>query len=54
MVITHEQGILTNFLGLDSLELISVNFSRILKLWIINYELITNYQKLIIKSAINN
>jgi hypothetical protein len=47
MVIAHEQGVLTRFLRLDSLELISV-------LWIINYELITNYQRLIIKYVINN
>jgi hypothetical protein len=53
MVITHKQGILTSFLCLDSLELILVQFSRILELWIINYELITNYQRLIIKSIIN-
>jgi hypothetical protein len=26
MVITHEQGVLTSFLGLDSLELILVKF----------------------------
>jgi hypothetical protein len=43
----HEQGSLTSFLGLDSLELI-------LKLWIINYELITNYPRLTIKTIINN
>jgi hypothetical protein len=50
----HEQGSLTSFLGLDSLELIWVQFSLILKLWIINYELITNYPRLTIKTIINN
>jgi hypothetical protein len=54
MVNTHEQGVLTNFLRLDGLELILVQFSRILELWIINSELITNYQGLSIKSVINN
>jgi hypothetical protein len=54
MVNTHEQGVLTNFLRLDGLELILVQFSRILELWIINSELITNYQGLSIKSIINN
>jgi hypothetical protein len=54
MVISHEQGVLTRFLRLDSLELILVKFPRILELWIINYELITTYQRLIIKSVINN
>jgi hypothetical protein len=54
MVNSHEQGVLTNFLRLDGLELILVQFSRILELWIINSELITNYQGLSIKSVINN
>jgi hypothetical protein len=54
MVNTHEQGVLTNFLRLDGSELILVQFSRILELWIINSELITNYQGLSIKSVINN
>jgi hypothetical protein len=49
MVITHEQGVLTRVVRLDSLELILVQFSQILELWIINYELITNYPRLIIK-----
>jgi hypothetical protein len=39
MFITHEQGGLTIFLGLDSLEQILVKFAWILELWIINYEL---------------
>jgi hypothetical protein len=34
---------------LDSLELILVQCSWILELWIINYGLITNYPRLIIK-----
>jgi hypothetical protein len=42
MVKTHEQGVLTSFLGLGWLELIMGNFPRILELWIINYELIIN------------
>jgi hypothetical protein len=46
MVITHEQGVLTSFLGLDSLELILVKFSWILELWIINYELLINCRRL--------
>jgi hypothetical protein len=54
MVIAHEQGVLTRFLRFDSLELILVQFSCILELWIINYELITNYQRLIMKSVFNN
>jgi hypothetical protein len=54
MVITHEQGVLTRFLRLDSLEQILVKFPRILELWIINYELITNYPRLIIKIVINS
>jgi hypothetical protein len=49
MVITHEQWFLTRILRLDSLELKLVQFSRILELWIIIYELITNYPRLIIK-----
>jgi hypothetical protein len=49
MVITHEQWFLTSFLRLDSLELKLVQFSLILELWIIIYELITNYPRLIIK-----
>jgi hypothetical protein len=48
MVITHEQWVLTSFLRLDSLELNLVQFSRILELWIIIYELKTNYPRLII------
>jgi hypothetical protein len=43
-----------SFLVLEILELILVNFSRILELWIINYELKTNYQRSIIKSIVNN
>jgi hypothetical protein len=49
IVITHEQWVLTSSLGLDSLELKLVQFSGILELWIIIYELITNYPRLIIK-----
>jgi hypothetical protein len=49
MVITHEQWVLTSFLRLHSLEQILVKFSQILELWIIIYELITNYSRLIIK-----
>jgi hypothetical protein len=45
-------GVLTNFLVLDGSELILVKFSWILELWIINYELITIYHRLIIKSII--
>jgi hypothetical protein len=48
MVITHEQVVLTIFLGLDSSALILVNFSWILELWIINYALIINFQRLIL------
>jgi hypothetical protein len=48
MVITHEQWVLTSFLRLDSLELNLVQFSRFLELWIIIYELKTNYPRLII------
>jgi hypothetical protein len=48
MVITHEQWVLTSFLRMNSLELILVQFSRILELWIIIYELKTNYPRLII------
>jgi hypothetical protein len=48
MVITHEQWVLKSFLRLDSLELILVQFSRILELWIIIYEFTTNYPRLII------
>jgi hypothetical protein len=48
MVITHEQWVLTSFLSLDSLELILVQFSKIMELWIIIYELKTNYPRLII------
>jgi hypothetical protein len=47
MVIHHEQWVLTSFLRLDSLELNLVQFSRILELWIIIYELKTNYPRLI-------
>jgi hypothetical protein len=54
MVISHEHGVLTRFLRLDSLELILGKFSLILELWIINYELITNYQRLTIKIMIDN
>jgi hypothetical protein len=54
IVNSHEQRVLTSFLVLDSLELNLVNFPGILELRIINYELITNYQRLIIKSIINN
>jgi hypothetical protein len=54
MVITYEQGVLTSFLKLDGLELILVKFPRILVLWIINYELIINYQRLTINYVINN
>jgi hypothetical protein len=54
MVIIHEQGVLTIFLGLDSSTLILVKCSLILELWIINYVLIINYQRLTIKSIINN
>jgi hypothetical protein len=46
MVITHEQGVLTSFPGLSSLELILGNFPRILELRIINYESISNYQNI--------
>jgi hypothetical protein len=49
MAITHEQRFLTSSLSLDSLELILVQFSRIFELWIIIYELITNYPTLILK-----
>jgi hypothetical protein len=52
MVMAHEQGDLTRFLRLDSLELILGQVSLILELWIINCELITNYQGLLIKSVI--
>jgi hypothetical protein len=48
MVITHEQWVLKSFLRLDKLELILDQFSRILELWIIIYELKTNYPRLII------
>jgi hypothetical protein len=48
MVITHEQWVLTSFLRLDNLELILVQISRILELWIIIYELEINYPRLII------
>jgi hypothetical protein len=48
MVITHEHWVLTCFLRLYSLELILVQFSRILELWIIMYELKTNYPRFII------
>jgi hypothetical protein len=54
MVISHEQGVITWFLRLDSLEQILVKFPRILELWIINYELITKYQGLTTKFVINN
>jgi hypothetical protein len=54
MLITHEQGVLATFLRLDSLELILVKFLCILKLWIINYELIINYPRLTIKSIFTN
>jgi hypothetical protein len=49
MIITHEQGVLTSSLSLDSLELNLVQLSMNLELWIIIYELITNYPRLIIK-----
>jgi hypothetical protein len=45
MVITHEQWVLRSFLSPESLELILVTFARILELWIMNYELITDYQR---------
>jgi hypothetical protein len=54
MVITHEQGVLTRVLRLVSQELILVQFSQNLELWITNYELITNYPRLTIKTIINN
>jgi hypothetical protein len=50
----HEQGFLTRVLGLDSLELILVQLSRIMELCIINYKFINNYRRLIINSVINN
>jgi hypothetical protein len=49
MVITHEQWVLTSSLSLDSLELKLFQFSSILQVWIIIYELITTYPRLIIK-----
>jgi hypothetical protein len=49
MVITHEEGVLTRFLRLDSLDPIFAKSPRILELWIINYEMITKYQGLTIK-----
>jgi hypothetical protein len=49
MVITHDQWVLTSSLSLDSLELNLVQLSSILELWIIIYELIINYPRLIIK-----
>jgi hypothetical protein len=49
MVITHEQWLLASFLRLYILELKLVQFSWILELWIIIYELITNYTRLIIE-----
>jgi hypothetical protein len=48
MVITHEQWVLTSSLSLESLEVILVQFLRILELSIIIYELKTNYPRLII------
>jgi hypothetical protein len=48
MVITHEQWVLTSSLSLESLEVILVQFLRILELWIIIYEFKTNYPRLII------
>jgi hypothetical protein len=54
VVITHEQGVLTSFVRLGSLELILVKFPCILELWIINYESITNYPRLTIKFVIDN
>jgi hypothetical protein len=54
MVITYEHGVLTRFLKLDSLELTLVQFPWILELYIINYEIITNYQRLTKKSTVNN
>jgi hypothetical protein len=48
MVITHEQWILTSFLRLDNLKLLLVQYLRILELWIIIYELKTNYPRSII------
>jgi hypothetical protein len=53
MVESHEQGVLTRFLRLYILELILVKVSRILELWIINYELLTSYARLIMKSIIS-
>jgi hypothetical protein len=49
MVITHEQWFLKGFLRLEILELKLVQFSCFLEIWIIIYELITNYPRLIIK-----
>jgi hypothetical protein len=49
MVMTHEQWALTSFLSWGSLELILVIFHNFLGLGIINYGLIINYQRLIIK-----
>jgi hypothetical protein len=43
MVMAREQEVLTRVLRLDNLELILVQFSRILELQVIIYELITNY-----------
>jgi hypothetical protein len=47
-------GVLIRFLRLDSLEQILVKFPWILEVWIINYELITDYQRLVIKYVFNN
>jgi hypothetical protein len=54
VVITYEQGVLTSYASLDSLELILVKFPYILELWIINYESITNYPRLTTKYVIDN
>jgi hypothetical protein len=53
MVESHEQGVLTRFLRLYILELILVKVSKFLELWIINYELLTSYARLIMKSIIS-
>jgi hypothetical protein len=49
MAFTHEQWALTNFLSLDSLALILVNFPSFLGLGKINYGLIINWQGLAIQ-----
>jgi hypothetical protein len=53
MVKSHEQGVLTRFVWLYSLELMLDKISRFLELWIINYELLTSYPRLTIKYVIN-